>query len=377
VLLLDNANEGLAAAVRGGAPVLVLRPGPAREERFWGLDEERLVLTTSGTSGSPQSVVLTTQQLVMSAFGSAVRLGHLPSDTWLLCLPLHHIGGLSVLFRCALYGTTVSLHERFDAGAVARALDSGETNLVSLVPRMLAKVLSAREASAFPLSVRCILLGGAPASELLLKRCSAIGAPVAQTWGMTETASQVCTSRPGQLGGLGEVGAPLTFSRVRSVNGRLEVTGPTAPGGSFLTPDVGEVSPSGGVKLLGRADDIIISGGENISPAEVERALSAHPSIADAAVVGLADERWGARPAAALVLEEGAPRPSLSELRSWCRERIDSFKAPDRCVWCEALPRRGELGKVSRQAVRDIFYEKNFEIDECVVCAQGTEEEAR
>ena len=357
VVVLEGVDALRREAAARAAVLIEAGVGEPSSERFWPLEEVRLVVTTSGTAGVPRPVSLTTHQLMTSAFGSAVRLGHLPTDRWLACLPLNHIGGLSVLLRCAWCATTAVLHEGFEAEAVAEEIDSGRVSLVSLVPRMLEAVLDAREERPFPASLRCILLGGAAASEGLRARCGQLGAPVSLTWGMTETASQVCTRAPGDLSQASGVGAPLSFSRVQVRGERLEVTGPVAVGGRVLTADAGEVDEAGQVQIRGRADEVIVSGGENISPCEVEQVLAAHPAVEDAAVVGVADGIWGQRPVALLVLATGSPRPDLEALRAWCKERLEPFKAPARVVWCERLP-RGGLGKLSRGVVREIVMDQ-------------------
>lgn len=367
----------------GGDPAR--QAAPLGEERFWALDEPRAILTTSGTTGDPKPVVLTTGQLVFSAFGSAARLGHALDDRWLCCLPLHHVGGLSILLRCAWGATTVALHRRFDPAAVARALDEGEVTLASLVPEMLRRVLDLRPAKPFHPAVRAVLLGGAPASEALLERCRALQLPVSLTWGMSETASQVCTRAPGDFSEpVQDVGAPLAFARVSSdEHGRLSVRGPIAPGSRLETSDRGALTDEGRVRVWGRADDALISGGENIDPAEIEAVLLRHPLVREAVVFGVPDARWGQRPVALVVggegLEAGGQRPpgplSLLEaenknlgvwgtvsprnkktlndlLRAWCAEHLPVFKIPDEFCWCEALPSGGELGKRSRAALR-------------------------
>jgi O-succinylbenzoic acid--CoA ligase len=321
----------------------------ALPERFWPLEEVRLIVLSSGTTGAPRPIPLTTAQITFSAFGSALRLGHDPGDRWLCCLPLNHVGGLSILLRCALYATTAVAHPRFDAGAVARALDSGQIQLVSLVPTMLSAVLDARPAAPFPPGLRAILLGGGAAPEALLARCRAIGAPVAPTWGMTEAASQLATAPPGAAGP--GVGPPVAFARISTEGGVLTIEGPVAPGGRLRTRDRGALDERGWVHVHGRADDVIISGGENIDPLEVEAILVAHPAIAEAAVVARPDPRWGQRPAAWLV-PAGADRPDESALIEWCRQRLAGFKIPDAFRWIDALPRT-ELGKVSRAALRE------------------------
>jgi O-succinylbenzoic acid--CoA ligase len=327
---------------------------PAAPERFWPLDEVRLVMTTSGTTGAPRPVRLTTAQVIFGALGSAIRLGHALDDRWLLCLPLHRVGGVSVLLRGAVLGITVLSLPRFDAARVAQALDSGEATLVSLVPAMLERVLNARPARPFPRSLRAILLGGDAASPALLERCRELGAPVALTWGMTETASQVATRLPGDLAAASA--PPLPFARVREVAGALAVEGPVAPGGLFQTRDRGFVDACGAVHVQGRADEVLISGGEKIAPEEVEAALAAHPGIAEVLVAGVADPRWGKRPVALVVARDPASPPAPSELEAFCRSRLSAFKAPIAFGFVPALP-RNEGGKLSRREGERIAYE--------------------
>jgi O-succinylbenzoic acid--CoA ligase len=351
VLLTGGLSEEVLAWIRELAPdarfASELPAAEPQPERFWPLNEVRLVMLTSGTTDRPKPVPLTTAQLVFSAFGSAVRLGHDRADRWLACLPLHHIGGLSILVRCAFYGTSVVLHERFDPAAVARALDNGEATLVSLVPAMLERVLDARPERPFPPSLRAILVGGDRTPPELLERCRGIGAPLALTWGLTETASQVCTREPGDLRPDASVGPPLPFVRVtEEESGRLVVWGPLA-GGRLETRDLGRVDADGRVTVDGRAEDVLVSGGETISLKELEAVLATHPSVAEVAVVAVPDAEWGERPVAALVARAGAERPDDDALREWCRERLAPFKVPRSFQWLDTLPRNA-LGKVDR-----------------------------
>jgi o-succinylbenzoate---CoA ligase len=322
---------------------------PVPRERFWALDDARVVVQTSGTTGAANTVALTTAQLAFSAFGSATRLGVLPTDRWLCALPLHHVGGLMILIRAAFQGTCVELHDGFDAGVVVARLMSGDVTHVSLVPTMLERLLDAGPGH-YPSNLRAVLVGGAGTRRVLVDRARASNLPVALTWGMTESASQACTSWPGS-----DRMAPLPFVRIEAdPAGVLHLTGPLVRG-RHRSADRGAVD-SGAVRVDGRADDIIISGGENISPSEVEAVLREHPAVADAAVVGVPDAQWGMRPVAALVARGSIARPQLDEVRAFCRASLSGFKLPDRVVWCDALP-RGELGKLSRAAVRSIMEE--------------------
>ncbi len=333
----------------GGDP---LEPRDPLPERPWPLDETRVTVLTSGTTAAPRPVHLTTAQLTFSAFASAVRLGHLPGDRWLCCLPLHHVGGLSIAIRCAHYQTTALLYPRFDAARVAAALDSGDATLASLTPTMLRAVLDARPERPFPATLRALLVGGARTPADLRDRCRALGAPLATTWGMTEAASQLATRAPGDHA----PGAPLVpYARVTAApDGALHVDGPLVRE-PLATTDHGHLD-RGRVHVTGRRDDTIISGGKNIAPAEIEDTLRRHPAVADAAVIALADPTWGQRPAAALVAR-GPDRPAFADLRAWCRDQLSPYKAPDRFTWVDALP-RDPLGKLRRRALADLRFDR-------------------
>lgn len=327
--------------------------GPPHPERPWPLDEPRVIILTSGTTAAPRPIALTGAQLVFSAYGSAIRLGHDLTDRWLCCLPLHHVGGLSILIRSALHATTVELHPRFDPAAVAAALDAGRITLASLTPAMLQAVLDHRPARPFPANLRALLIGGARTPPELQARARALGAPLATTWGMTEAASQIATRAPGDH----SPGAPpLAFARVTAAaDGALTVTGPLVGATPLVTADRGHVDAGGRVHVHGRRDDLIQSGGKKLAPAEIEDALRAHPAIADAAVIALRDPTWGERPAAVLVAA-GVDRPPPAELRAWVRARLSAYKAPDRYAWVDALP-RDPLGKLRRRALGELRFE--------------------
>lgn len=323
--------------------------GPRAPERFWPWSEPRIIVLTSGTTGTPKPIVLTTQQIVLQAFGSMVRLEHRADDRWLAVLPLHHVGGLSVLLRCALYGTTVVLHSRFVAARVARALDMGQATMVSLVPTMLERVLEVRDTKPFPPSLRVALIGGAKCPPALVARCEQLHVPVALTWGMSEAASQIATRVPGDTSDDAGSGAPIGFVRVREREGLLEVTGPTI-GGTLLTRDRGQVDEHGRVHVFGREDGVIVSGGEKIDPMGIERVLVEHPGVADVAVIGVPNARWGERPVAMLVAAK--ERISDDELEAWCAERLPRFKIPDHFEWFSSLT-TNIMDKRSRSALTE------------------------
>lgn len=305
------------------------------------LDAPAVVIHTSGTSADARPVTLTYGNWLWSALGSAVALGLDAEERWLCCLPVAHVGGLSILVRSAIYGTTALVHERFETDRVLAALrDPGGPTLVSLVPATLGRLLDAglRE----PPALRWALLGGAVIPDALLRRAAAAGVPVAPTYGMTEACSQVLTN-----------GAPLFCTSVAvGPGGEILVSGPTVSptaGPVLRTGDRGRVEPNGSITVLGRADDVIISGGENVAPEAVEAVLEAHPAVAEAGVRGHADERWGQAVVATVVLRAGheVDAPSLLE---HCRAALAPWEVPKAIAFARALPRT-ESGKLLRRAL--------------------------
>ncbi|HVE67163.1 MAG TPA: AMP-binding protein [Solirubrobacteraceae bacterium] len=357
-------GESEQAAQTGGALVLSSAlTGPGRTVAL--RDEHDLtavaaVIHTSGSSGAPRPVELTFGNWLWSTLGSSVALGLDPAERWLSALPLSHVGGLSILVRSAIYGTTAIVHERFEADRVAAALR--DATLVSLVPTMLGRVLEAlpRQAVAVnpdiggqvqPLALRCALIGGGPVPPALLERARAAGLPLAQTYGLTEACSQVTTS---EIGAPQTAGPPLFCTRVEiAPGGEILVRGPTvAPGAGdpLRTGDLGELDDVGNLVVTGRSADTIVTGGENVAPAEVEAVLEAHPAIAEAAVLGRPDPEWGEALAALVVMHEGM-RADTRDLRAHCRARLAGYKVPKTFEPVPNLPRTPS-GKLRRKALR-------------------------
>jgi O-succinylbenzoic acid--CoA ligase len=257
-------------------------------------------------------------------------------------MPVVHVGGLSIPIRSAIYGTTAVLHGRFDVDAVLDALgDPGRRiTLVSLVPTMLARLLDAglRE----PPTLRWALLGGGPIPAALLARARAAGVPVAPTYGMTEACSQIATN-----------GHPLTGAELRTQGGEVIVRGPIvapasiAEDGWLHTGDIGHFDEDSRLVITGRMADTIITGGENVAPAEVEAVLTAHPAVADAAVHARPDREWGEAVVATVVLRDGLVLDA-AELRAFCAERLAAYKVPKDFDFARALPRT-ESGKLLRR----------------------------
>ncbi len=334
-------------------------------------DDPFCIIHTSGTTGRPRGAVLTYGNFWASAAGSAFNLGVHLDDRWLACMPLFHVGGLSILLRSAISGTTAVVHPGFDPGAVATAIHDQHITLVSVVATMLQRVLDIDDRDA-PSTLRVVLVGGGPVPPPLLERAMARGFPVIQTYGLTESASQVATLAPADARAkLGSAGKPLITTQVRidapvGEPGEILVSGPVVMQGYFDAPeatarairdgwlhtgDIGRLDADGFLYMLDRRDDLIVSGGENVYPAEVEAALLAHPAVEFAAVVGLPDERWGQIVAAAIVLRPGQPSDDLD---AWLRGRLAGYKVPRRIVTVDELPTTAN-GKIQRHLVRNLL----------------------
>jgi O-succinylbenzoic acid--CoA ligase len=309
---------------------------------------------TSGASGAPRAVELTYGNFLWNAVGSAFNIGVEPADRWLCCLPLSHISGLGIFMRSVIYGTAAVLHDGFDVDRVAAALEQDEITVVSLVTTMLARLL---EAGADLSRLRAALVGGGPVPEAPLEEAIGRGATVVQTYGLTEACSQVTTLAPADARRkLGSAGRPLLTTHLRIQDGEILVQGPTvAPSrieddGWLHTGDLGRIDEEGFLYVEDRIDDMIVSGGENVVPAEVEQVLLRHPAVADAAVVGREDPEWQQAVTAVVVLADGA-ETTPDELRRHCAEELAGFKVPKRVELAAALPRTPS-GKLLRRALR-------------------------
>jgi len=337
------------------------------------------IIFTSGTTGQPKGAVLTFDNHLQSANASAYRIGIDVNDRWLSCLPLYHVGGLAVVFRSCLYGTGIVLHERFDVDAFNASLDRDSVTLTSLVPTMLHRLLQSR-AQPWPASLRLVLLGGAAATPDLLTAAWDAGVPVAITYGLTEASSQVATALPADARRKpGSVGKPLFLTDVRVVDdtgvelpageiGEVLVRGPQVMAGYYRNPeatarairdgwlhtgDLGYLDGEGDLFLVQRRSDLIVTGGENVYPAEVEAVLRSHPAVVEACVVGVADGEWGERVAAAVQLQPGAVMDEAG-LLAFCRERLAGYKMPRQVRFVTELPQTAS-GKIERRRVAELL----------------------
>jgi O-succinylbenzoic acid--CoA ligase len=323
----EPSPHGSGATGDAGAPMAA---GPAA-----------VLIATSGSTGEPKIVELSAAALRHSAAATLRRLGARPGDRWLCCLPTDHIAGIQVLVRSLVAGTEPIIHERFDVEAVKTVAGGGAVQHVALVPTQLRRLI---DAGADLSAVESILLGGAAAAPELIAAARAAGGRVVTTYGMSETCGGCVydgvpldgVSVDVGTSGLIRLAGPVLLSGYRL---RPDLTAAALRGGWFHTGDVG-VFADGVLRVLGRADDVINTGGEKVVPRDVERVLATHPAVKDVAVVGHADPEWGQRVVAVVVPAGPAPAPDdlLAELRTWVRRRLPACAAPREVRLTAAIP---------------------------------------
>ncbi|HZP27826.1 MAG TPA: AMP-binding protein [Acidimicrobiia bacterium] len=309
------------------------------------------VVVTSGTTAAPKGVELTTAGLETIGRGCNAAIGAGASDRWLLCLPLHHVAGLAILARARASGAAVTVDAGFEPDAVACAPRERGATLVSLVPTMLKRLLDAGAPLA---DYRALVVGGAPMPPAVRARAREVGAPVVDAYGMSES-----------WGGVVLDGVPIAGMEATLDDGDdILLRGPAVmrgyrlapretreaftPDGWLRTGDVGTFDDGGRLRVVDRRRDIIITGGVNVSPTEVEVVLAQHPAIADVGVAGVPDDEWGERVVAFVVTRDGDPTPSLGDVRAFASERLSAPKVPRQVVGVAEIP-RSPGGKVLRR----------------------------
>jgi O-succinylbenzoic acid--CoA ligase len=321
-------------------------------------DDERplAMLRTSGSSGRPKLAVLSHRAFAAAADASSERLGWREDDRWLLALPFAHVGGLSVLLRCLRARRTVVLDD-----ATPERMTATSVTLASFVPTQLARLVQVRQAP--PPALRVALIGGGPTTPTLVRTARELGWPVRLTYGLTESCAQAATWRE-QESGNDHCGPPLAGMELRVNAGVIEVRGPTLLSGYFLdgqvqratdaegwfrTGDLGRLDPQGRISVLGRADDVIITGGEKVAPVPVEVAVAAAAVVNEVCVFGVDDPEWGQR--VAVVVESILPWERVATAIMEGTPMLSRYERPRLLAVLDSLPRNAN-GKLDRAALR-------------------------
>ncbi len=317
-------------------------------------DDVAAILLTSGTSGTPKPAMLTRAALVASAYSSAQNITMSTNDAWLMSLSVSRIGGLSILTRSLIARSTVVLFPHFCAKDFIAVLEKNHITLASIVPTMLVKLMDEfpewKPAKAF----RTILLGGSSASKELLAKAK--GLPIVTTYGMTETASNIVTSPYAERLNPEATAKANALVELKIENETIHVRGPMvmrgywghAPlenGEWFDTGDIGEIDENGAVVVHARRTDLIVTGGENVYPTEVELALNSIEGIKASLVLGVPDATWGAIVTALLVAKESPLNENV--LKEELKRRLSPYKCPRRIAWVKSLPQTS-AGKPNR-----------------------------
>lgn len=333
-------------------------------------DEVATIMYTSGTTGHPKAVLQSFGNHFHSAISSCKNLALDEKDKWLCVMPLYHVSGLSILLRSVIVGLSVYLQDSFDEEEANSVIENKGITIASVVASSLSRMM--KKPFYYPVSFKGMLLGGGPASAELLDKCRDLGVAVFLSYGMTETCSQIVTLRPEEvLRKIGSAGKPIPGCEVKilidklecnpEVSGEIVVKGPNVTKGYlygeksevfqegwFYTGDIGYLDKEGFLYVQDRRNDLFISGGENVYPAEIESVLMSHPQVADVGVVGISDEKWGTVPVAFVVLDKLI---SIEEISCYCQNRLAKYKVPKKFFLVKKLPRNA-AGKLLRKELR-------------------------
>ncbi len=346
-----------------------------------------IMLYTSGTTGPPKGCIMTQESAVVNLRTLHLAWGITGGDRLMHVLPLNHGHGLYVAFTgCLIAGCLIFMKERFEPQAVLQDMEKNQLTLFMGVPTHYHRLIQIRGERRFLLpSVRLFISGSAPLPEALFARFHEIyGHHILERYGMTEIGIHLSNPLEGERLP-GKVGFPLPGTEARVVDmekreplgtgreGELEVRGPNVfsgywkkpeetqksftQDGWFKTGDMAKVDEHGRFSIVGRVKDLIISGGLNISPFEVEQVITTHPGVLESAVIGVPDKDFGERVVAYLVLKDPGALPSLENIQDTCKKRLASYKKPKEIHFLETLP-RNSMGKVEKNALRRHYAEK-------------------
>ncbi|MCC4412730.1 o-succinylbenzoate--CoA ligase [Limosilactobacillus reuteri] len=368
--LVENSlwRSGMTNPFKSYSAFLITNADPGELIPVFKSDWVASIMYTSGTTGKPKGVLQTFGNHFYSAVSSALNLGLSSADKWLCVAPIFHISGFSIIMRGLIYGMTVRLVEKFRAEEIERILANETVTIMSVVPFMLKKLIQQQNKTNthYNSAFRCMLLGGGTIDRETLEICLQRSIPVVQCYGMTETCSQIVALRSvDALLKLGSVGQPLFSTQLKlSKDGEILLKTPTlTPGylnlpdklpskmidGWYRTGDIGHLDKEGYLYIDGRADEMLISGGENIFPQEVEQVYQRYPQINEVAVVGQNDSVWGQVPVAFVVSDR---RLSTTKLMNYGYEHLARYKVPQHYIFVSKLPKNAS-GKIRRFMLRE------------------------
>lgn len=368
--LVENSlwRSGMTDPFKSYSAFLITSADPGELIPVFKSDWVASIMYTSGTTGRPKGVLQTFGNHFYSAVSSALNLGLSSADKWLCVAPIFHISGFSIIMRGLIYGMTVRLVEKFRAEELERILANETVTIMSVVPFMLKKLIQQQNKTNthYNSAFRCMLLGGGTIDRETLEACLQRSIPVVQCYGMTETCSQIVALRSADaLLKLGSVGQPLFSTQLKlSKDGEILLKTPAlTPGylnlpdklpskmidGWYRTGDIGHLDKEGYLYIDGRADEMLISGGENIFPQEVEQIYQRYPQINEVAVVGQNDSVWGQVPVAFVVSDR---RLSPTKLMNYGYEHLARYKVPQHYIFVSELPKNAS-GKIRRFMLRE------------------------
>ncbi|WP_281164729.1 o-succinylbenzoate--CoA ligase [Liquorilactobacillus sicerae] len=339
-------------------------------EKEFALNEVASIMYTSGTTGQPRGVVQTFGNHFFSAVGSAFNLGLDPAELWLCALPLFHISGLSIMMRSLIYGMGVLLLPHFSTESVNKALQTSPVTLMSVVPQMLQQLLTEFPATGYQPKFRGFLLGGGPIDLATLNRCRQLNLPVVQSYGMTETCSQVVAlsfaDAPRHIGSVGKPLFPIQL-RLSKSDAEIQLKGPNivttyldnpasfqqqmTADNWFKTGDIGYFDQTGYLYVKGRKNEMIISGGENIFPQEIENVYQNYDSVTEFAVIGVPDQKWGQVPCAFFTARK---RIDSRLLKAYGYQQLAHYKVPHYFCQLDQMPKTASQ-KIIRPALFKAF----------------------
>ena len=368
--LQEQGEKTNAEVVQSFSEIEKLEQKEIELKKEINLADPYTIIYTSGTTGFPKGVVHTYGNHWWSAISSALNLGLKPTDKWLIPLPVFHVSGLSTMIKSVIYGMPVYLMKKFNTETMHQALLFKNITIASVVTMMVSRLVERLpEGESYPAHLRCLLLGGGPAPESLLEKAKEKKVPVFQSYGMTETTSQIVTLRAQDaLRKIGSAGKPLMPAQLK-INplsnddsiGEIQVKGPMVTNGYYNrdkenrelfdqgwlhTGDLGYMDDEGYLYVVDRRSDLIISGGENIYPTEIENVLAEIPEVKEAAVTGKADEKWGEVPVAFVVMNEEV---QPEDMMNYLKKHLAKYKLPKEIHFVEELPRNASNKLMKRK----------------------------